>query len=492
MVLPIDYERPLAEQVYAHFARAIRAGELRPGDRLPPSRRLAAANRLSRNTVVAAYAQLLAEGYVEGRRAKGTVVARDLPRIALDRAAAPGHGPLAASRPGPLSREGRRILAHGEIFAPHTLAVRAPAEIDFSYNSSVADDASRRAWARAARRVALLHEADPPRWNPARIPGPVHEQVLRHVRLARAVRAGVEQVFLIPSQQTALGLATRVLLERGDVVAIEDPHYLGARNALRARGARLVPVPVDAKGLRTDRLPRGRRTRLLYTTPSHQWPTGVSQPLGRRLEVLEWARAERAWILENDHNCEYLYEGNVVQALQGLDPDDRVIHMGTFSRLIDPYPAIAYVVVPRSLAGAFRAAANLSGVPVSALESGTLHEFMASGQLEKLLRRASRRMRLLQRTLLDALRGMPVPVEVQTTTGGLHVYVRLPGWTVPEVDALVERAAAAGVRIYPGAPFHLRPPGTPGVLLGFAQLTGDRIEEGVRRIARAAAGRRAA
>ncbi len=490
MVLPIDYERPLAEQVYAHFARAIRAGELRPGDRLPPSRRLAAANRLSRNTVVSAYAQLLTEGYVEGRRAKGTVVAHDLPRIALDRAAAPGGDRNAARRPGAISREGRRILAHGEIFAPHTLAVRPPVEIDFSYNTSVADDASRHAWSRAARRVALLHEADPPRWNPARTPGPVHEQVLRHVRLARGVRAGVDQILLIPSQQTALGLATRILVGRGDVVAIEDPHYLGARNTLLARGARLVPVPVDGKGLRTDRLPRGRRTRLLYTTPSHQWPTGVSQPLGRRLEVLEWARAERAWILENDHNNEYLYEGNVVQALQGLDPDDRVIHMGTFSRLIDPYPAIAYVVVPRSLARAFRAAANLSGVPVSSLESATLLEFMANGQLEKLLRRASRRMRLLQRALLEALRTLPVPVEVQTTTGGLHVYVRLPGRTVPDVDDLVERAAAVGVRIYPGAPFHLRPPRTPGFLLGFAQLREERIAEGVRRLARVLDGRR--
>ncbi len=487
MVLPIDYERPLAEQVYAHFAKAIRAGELRPGDRLPPSRRLAAANRLSRNTVVSAYTQLLVEGYVEARRAKGTVVARDLPRIAPDRAAVPGGAVEAAPRPGPISREGRRVLAHGEIFAPHTLAIRPPAGIDFSYNVSVADDASRRAWSRAARRVALLHEADPPRWNPARIPGPVHEQVLRHVRLARAVRAGVEQVFLLPSQQTALALASRVLVERGDVVAIEDPHYLGARNTLRARGVRLVPVPVDAKGLRADRLPRGRRARLLYTTPSHQWPTGVSQPLGRRLEVLEWARAERAWILENDHNSEYLYEGSVVQALQGLDPDDRVIHMGTFSRLIDPYPAIAYVVVPGSLIRAFRAAANLSGVPVSTLESATLHEFMASGQLEKLLRRASRRMRLLRRTLLDALRGLPLPVEIHTTTGGLHVYVRLPGWTVAGVDALVARAEAAGVRIYPGAPFHLRAPATPGFLLGFAQLSAEHIVEGVRRLGTALA-----
>jgi GntR family transcriptional regulator/MocR family aminotransferase len=221
----------------------------------------------------------------------------------------------------------------------------------------------------------------------------------------------------------------------------------------------------------------------VYTTPSHQWPTGAALPLARRYQLLEWARRERAWIVENDHNCEYLYEGTAVESVQGLDDSDRVIHVGTFSRLFDPYPTIAYTVVPRSLVDLFRGGSNLDGASFSALDIETLCEFISGGHLERLLRRASRRMRALRKCLLDGLRELPAPVEIRPSTGGLHVYVRLPGWGVRDVDDLVTRAARIGVGIYPGAPFYLRAPDTPGFLLGFAQMQPAEIRAGLARLA---------
>ena len=482
MLVPLDRDGPLAEQLYLHFSRAIRAGALRAGDRLPPTRRLAATHAIARNTVMAAYQQLAAEGYVEASGARGTVVARDLPHTRIDRPVRAGRADASARLPGRVSREGRRVLRYGETFAPLTRVERRGLPLDFRYNTSVSDPTSRRAWTRIARRRARVHETNPPPWNPGRHPGPLHEQLARYLALTRAVRCEPRQVILIGSPQAAFHLAAWLLLEPGDLVALEDPHYLGARHTFLAHGARVRPVPVDERGLRTDLLPRGRGARLAYTASSHQWPTGASLPLARRLELLDWARAERAWIVENDHNCEYLYEGAPVQSLQGLDDSGRVIHVGTFSRLFDPYPTIAYMVVPPALVDHFRGASNLDGPSFSHLEMETLIEFMAGGHMEKLLRRASRRMRAQRKCLLDALRELPGPLEVRPPTGGLHLYVRLPGRSVEKVDELVQRAAEVGVGIYPGAPFYLRPPETPGLIIGFADLRPEQIREGIRRL----------
>ncbi|HUK63428.1 MAG TPA: PLP-dependent aminotransferase family protein, partial [Dongiaceae bacterium] len=421
--------------------------------------------------------------YVEACGTRGTVVAHDPPRTALDR---PPRARASASPPRPggrISREGRAVRRFGEIFAPLTRVERTGLRWDFRYNASVADPTSRRAWTRIARRRARSHETSPPPWNPARRPGLLNELLARHLALTRGVRCEPRQIVLVGSPQSAFHLAAWLLLEPGDLVAMEDPHYLGVRHTFLARGARVQPVPVDERGLRTDLLPRGRGARLVYTTPSHQWPTGAALPLARRYELLEWARRERAWIVENDHNCEHLYEGTAVESVQGLDESDRVIHVGTFSRLLDPYPSIAYVVVPTSLIDVFRGATNLDGASFSALEIETLAEFISGGHLERLLRRASRRMRALRKCLLDALRELPAPVAVRPSTGGLHLYVRLPGWSGQDVDDLVRLAAGVGVGIYPGAPFYLRPPATPGFLLGFAQMRPEDIREGLARLA---------
>ncbi len=478
MLVTLDRTRPLAEQLAEELARRIREGEPAPGERLPASRRLARQLAVSRNTVVAVYQQLAAEGYLETHGAGGTRVSRDLP-AGLPRVA-PSAAP--ARRRGPISREARRIEKHGAIFSPVTLLERE-LRWNFDFNASTSDASSRRAWNRILRRVSARFEERAAPWDFTRRAGALHDALVRHLRLTRGVRCEPHQIILLTSGHQAMHLAVRLLLEPGQGAALEDPHYLGIRNALAARGAKLVPVGVDDHGLIVDGLPRRRGTaRFVYTTPSCQWPTSVVMPLARRMALLDWARRHDAWILENDHNCEYRYEGSPVPSIQGLDDSERTLYVGTVSRLFSPPLAVAYLVVPDSLARAFRAASLLEGVNVSRQEQDALAEFLGSGEMEKLLRRVWRRTREQRQRLREALERLDEPsLEIQPSAGGLHLHVRLLDWSVAAVDDLVREAETLDVGVSPDAPYHLRCAKHPGVLLGFANLDPVDLEEGVRR-----------
>lgn len=478
MILALDRRRPLAEQLYDEIGRRIREGELAPGDRLPASRRLAAEIGVGRNTVVAAYQQLAAEGYLETAGAGGTRVSRDLPVRPLRFVGAPA----TSRRRGRISAEARRIVKHGAIFAPVTIAERR-LRWNFDFNANVSDAAARRAWARILRRTAARYEDRAAPFDFSRRPGPLHEALVRHLLLTRGVRCDPRRIVVLSSGHQAMHLAVRLLLEPGDGAAVEDPHYLGIRNALRARGARLLPVGVDRQGLLVDRLPRRPgAARMVYTTPSCQLPTGVVMPLARRLALLDWARRHDAWILENDHNSEYRYEGPPVPSIQGLDESERTLYVGGLSRLFSPPLAIGYLVVPLPLEEPFRAATLLEGIAPSRLEQEAMAEFLVSGEMEKLLRRVWRRTRGQRRRLRDALARLGEPsLEVQRSSGGLHLHVRLRGWTVAAVDRLVRFAEELDVGVSPDAPYHLRRARHPGLLLGFANLEPEELSEGVRR-----------
>ncbi len=474
--------RPLAEQIYEGLARAIADGKLAAGERLPASRRLADDLGVSRNTVLSAYQQLQAEGYLQTAGAGGTRVAGDLP--VLGTAATRRRDTAARARAPRLSRAGRGLLRHPTIFAPLTTADREKPEIDFDYNVNISDPRGREAWSRALRRAAARFETTIGSFDFRRRPGPAHEAVARHLRLTRGVRTEPDGVLLLPSVQAALSIAVEALCNPGDAVALEDPHYLGMRTAARTRGVRAIPIPVDEQGLCTDRLPRpSTRARILYTTPSHQWPTGVVQPVARRLAALEWARKNRAWILENDHNCEYRYEGPAVPSIQGLDESGSVIYVGAFTRLFSPPPAMGFLVVPPSLIDVFRAAALVGGHFISRVETEAMGEFLLSGEIERLLRRVWRSTRERRGRLLAALRGADLgDARIHAAASGLHLHVAFPGATGEDVDRAVRRAEERGVGVYPDTPFRLRPTDAPGILVGFASPPIDRIDEGVDRL----------
>ncbi len=318
--------------------------------------------------------------------------------------------------------------------------------------------------------------------------GPLREAIARYLGRSRAVRCDAEQVLIVNGSQQALSLTAQLLLDRGDAVAMEDPGYQGARHAFLAQGARIRPIPVDGAGLRVDRLagPAGAGSKLVYVTPSHQFPTGAILPLARRLELLAWAENSGAWIIEDDYDSEFRYDSRPVPCLQGLAGSESVIYVGTFSKILFPSLRIGYLVVPRALARAFERAKWLGDRHTPLVEQWALADFITEGHLESHLRRMrvlyDRRRQTLARALQQQLGDR---VTILGENSGMHLMIRVQ--TGLRDDEVVRCAAAAGVGLtdariyYAGAPGRAR---AGEFVLGYAPLSERKIQEGVRRLAR--------
>lgn len=488
MLLRLDGEGPL----YVRIGRALRTeilgGRLAQGARLPSTRALATDLGVSRNIVLLAYERLLAEGYATARRGSGTHVAFDFAG-GQAQTARPAERSSSRTPRIHLSGYARRVAAKpdrsGISWAP--MDPRLP--YDFRYGRPSFGDFPFTTWcrllARRARR-ATIRELDYGRPEGLRI---LRERVADYLRRARGVNCVPEQVLIVDGTQQALDLAARVLVDPGDRVLLEEPHYRPARVVFAAAGARTDVIEVDAQGMRTDRLPvRQGRHRVVFVTPSHQFPTGAVMPLSRRIALLAWAQRAGAWILEDDYDSEYRYGGAPLPALQGLDRAERVIYTGTFSKVMFPALRLGYMVLPGALWGAFLSAKAFADTGSPTLYQHALADFMGEGHFEGHLRRSRARNAARRAALLGAIeRHLGDRVEVSGENAGLHVLLWLRGIPAGRVDAIRRKAAVLGVGVYPVAPFYLRPPGRAGLILGYAPLTEEEIGAGVERLARALA-----
>ena len=275
--------------------------------------------------------------------------------------------------------------------------------------------------------------------------------------------------------QQGLDLVARLLVEPGDRVAIEDPHYLGARAAFQAAGAHLVTCPVDEHGMRKPTQP----ARLAYVTPSHQFPTGVVMSIQRRLDLLRWADAENAFVIEDDYDSEFRFDGPPLQAIHGLGASDRTIYLGTFSKVLFPALRLGYLVVPDSLIDAVRGGKWITDRHSPTLEQLALANYITSGRFERALRRARVRNMKRRQALVDALDALTIDHELTGTSAGLHLMATFPGLSHAELDAAIERAARAGVGIYSAARYHLHGPSRASLLFGYSTLSERHIEYGI-------------
>jgi GntR family transcriptional regulator/MocR family aminotransferase len=315
--------------------------------------------------------------------------------------------------------------------------------------------------------------------------GPLRAALSEYLGRARGVVSDPERIVVVNGTQQALDLIARVLLDPGDGAVVEEPHYPGATIPFEAVGARLLRVRVDAGGLDPARLPPAvERPRLAYVTPCHQFPSGVIMPLERRLALLQWASRVGAWVVEDDYVSEFRYEGHPLEALQSLDRDERAIYMGSFSKTLFPALRVGYLVLPRALVRPFLAAKWAADRFSAPLYQEALAELITSGQFERYLRRAGARNAGRRRALIAALRecfGGRVDIAGENT--GVHLVVWLNDVRPRELDALIARAARAGVGIYSVTPYYAEPPRCAGLLFGYAALTEAEIRAGVRRLA---------
>ena len=464
---------PLYRQLYDGLRQAIVAGRLRPGARLPAARALGGDLALSRNTVEQAYEQLHAEGYLDRHPRRGTFVSETTPDSVLHATAlvrAPRRAIHAVHRSLNALPPRRALSSRGEAIANLTL----PAGVNsFSaprpFRPGVpALDAfpialwarlSARHWRRATRRhLAYGHSAGYL---------PLRDAIAQHVATARGVRCTPDQVIIVGGSQQALALATRLLLDPGDEVWMEEPGYVGARAAFTACEARMIPVPVDDEGLDID---AGERlapdARMAFVTPSHQHPLGAVMSVPRRIALLRWARRADAWILEDDYDSEIRYGGRPLPAMQGLDEDGRVIYLGTFSKTVFPALRLGYVIVPPALVDAFVTARLIVDRHSSVVEQAVLADFIAEGHYARHLRRMRTLYAERQEALLEALAPWDGLVELQAAHAGLNVLAWLP----PGVDdrRIATAAELAGIEAPPLSPFAQRPLSRGALILNFS------------------------
>jgi GntR family transcriptional regulator / MocR family aminotransferase len=486
--LRLDGDGPKYAQLYRALRDGILAGRMRPGTQLPASRALAHDLHVSRPVVITAYQQLLAEGYVATRHGSGTYVAPELPEGAL-RARRISAEPTAprATKPVALSSYARR-LTRAQLEVPVSRpAPRAPGLVDFRYGQPSPNDFPRATWSRIASRLARRFPATALRYGDPAGQRALREAVADHLRRYRAVECETDQVIIVSGSQQAIDLAARVVVDPGDLVVLEEPQYQGAREAFATMGARLVPVAVDDDGIDPERLASlAPRARLLYLTPSHQFPSGAVLPIARRLAVLEWAQRADAVVLEDDYDGEFHYEAHPLPSVQGLDRSGRVLYMGTFSKVLAPALRLAYLVLPPALVDVVRRAKWLSDRHSSAFEQLVLAEFIGRGEFERHLRRTRKRHSRRREALLAAVaKHLGGQVRIAGAQAGMHVVLWLADRDAAESEEIARRALTNGVRVYPITPYYMGSPPSAGLLIGYAGESEARIARGIAGLAEA-------
>jgi GntR family transcriptional regulator/MocR family aminotransferase len=477
-------DNPLYQQLYTHLRSAILSGELKGGVKLPSTRALADELSVSRNTVLNAYGQLLAEGYLESVEGSGTFVARVLPDLLLT---TPHHKVRVdtrrtESRQPQFSENAKLQLAAPQMATPSPSLGKEGRQRPFRSGLPALDVFPYELWSRLTIRQARRMPSRAFTYQDAAGSRPLREAIAAHITVARRVHCIPDQIIIVSGSQGGLDLATRMLVNADDPVWLEDPGYLGARGAFLGAGARIIPVPVDDEGLIVDvGITRAPDARLVYLTPSHQFPLGVTMSLTRRLALLDWAKRANAYILEDDYDSEYRFSGRPLAALQGLDDADRVIYIGTFSKVLFPALRVGYLVLPPPLVEPFLTVRRLIDIHTPMLEQAVLTDFIAEGHFTRHLRRMRTLYAERRAALLEAV--SELPLEIQSPEAGIHCI----GWLPEELHErdVIRAASARDLDIWTVSRFSIEPLSKQGLILGYGGYSVDEIRDGVRRLAEA-------
>lgn len=462
---------PLSRQLAVALREAVAEGRFGTGARLPSTRELAAELGIARSTVVAVFEQLAAEGYLAARQGSGYFVPAPLsaPRVPAETTSATG-------TPRPISRRAARLAG---LPPPHTHTSfrtfeAGHAEIDARFIAR---------WKHLAARVLsgrsrIAWGYGDPQGEPA-----LRQAIAEYLGAARGVRCRPEQVVVTSGTQQGLSLTAQTLLDPGDAAWVEDPCYRFALEILRAAEARIEPVPVDECGLDIAAVPSSAApARLVYTTPSRQYPLGMAMPLGRRAALLAWAEAAGAWIIEDDYESEFQLPSRMLPSLQGLDRSGRVIYLGTFSKLLFPSLRLGYAVLPEDLVAPFTVARHLADRQSSALLQTMMTEFILDGHFARHLKRMRALYAEREAFVVDQLkRRLEGIVHTSPRESGMY----LIAWLPPEWSdrAAAAALAGAGVATVPLSAITLTTARPPGLLLGYTGHSEPAMARGVETMA---------
>jgi GntR family transcriptional regulator / MocR family aminotransferase len=479
-LIAIDSEKsiPKYRQLYEWFRRAILDGQLRPGQRVPSTRSLAAELKISRIPVSGAYEQLHAEGYFETFVGAGTCVASSIPDEALKAVSGelrkPSRAALKTKAPRRISR---RVALMREPPEPWLNYLGA-----FRVSLPALDHFPIEVWSKLLNRHSRKQTRQLMAYGGAMGYMPFREAIAEYLGAVRGVRCEPSQILVTTGSQQGLQLSAYVLLDAGERVWVEEPGYSGARQALISAGAQLVRVPIDHEGLNVaEGVRRGRNAHAAYITPSHQYPLGVTMSATRRMMLLNWAVRNGAWIIEDDYDSEYRFGERPIASLQGLDKDGRVIYVGTFSKVMFPALRLGYVVVPKDLVAAFSTARSAADNFSSTLYQAVMTDFIREGHFARHIRRM--RMLYMERrtALVEAIRKqMGDKLEVIGAEAGMHLVALLPSG-VSDI-AVSRKAGEMGISAMPLSSCYSKPPIRAGLILGYGGTGAHQIQDGIRKL----------
>lgn len=464
LYLELDGQGARHAQLTRALKQAVLTGRLRPGHRLPSSRMLAQELGLARNTVLSSYEELAAEGFLEGKVGSGSYVAQiDGVQMAAKEAL-----------PVPVRLSAQARLAEIACKRPLLGGLNRDLPYNLQYGVPLTNPALTTAWRRELARAASYAPLDYP---PVQGHIDLRTAICDYLGRRRGVQVHPDDVLIVSGVQQALSLCAQVLLDPGDGVMLEEPHYPSPWQIFTAHGARVQSIPVDDEGMDCSQLPTLRPPRLIYVTPSHQFPTGAVMSLSRRLALLAYAQQHEGWIFEDDYDGEFRYRGAPLAALRALDTHDRTLYVGTFSKALFPSLRLGYMVMPRALRKPFLRAKLLATHGSPTIEQQALAHFMHSRGFDRHLRAASRTLRARRAALFNGLRRHAGEmVDVQDSQAGMHVLAWLRNFDTERLGQLVELGRERGLGLHPIAPCYSHSPAPAGLLLGYAGLAPAEID----------------
>jgi GntR family transcriptional regulator/MocR family aminotransferase len=460
MQLALDNEGALYEQIARALKRAILDGRILSGCKLPSTRSMARALQVSRKPIIQAYDLLCAEQLAVSR--VGTRAAKIfLPPV------------IRVSPPrSPTSRYVARMRKLGEI----AVGARSNCRYNLQYGEPLLNSNLFSSWRRKLASAALRAGPECPASGGFM---PLRRALAEQLARRRGVACDAADILIVGGIQQAVTLVARILLDNSDSVAIEDPHHPLIANALKAHGARLISVRTDSEGIVVADLPK-RVVRLAFVSPLHQFPSGTTMSLPRRMELLRWARSNDCWILEDDSDAEFYVGSRPIPALRSLDIGDRVIYTGAFSNTLFPSLRVGYIVCPPALSRDLFNAKLLDDFGSPAIEQAALAVYIQGRQYERHLRESRREVLLRRRVVVDSLKqALGKRIEIGPHDDGTHFVVWFNDLTFQELPAFLDKAAAAGLGLHPVDRFYRRKPVRTGVLIGYAGLSSGQLRTAV-------------